>query len=196
MRAWRSTTGSSADATKAESVHVNLFGKPESTGPGDEPLLVPARPTTPWNRRLAVVLAIAAVTLVLNVIDGKLIEHDPESPQPTRLASLENDMAPRPEDIALTQVVARGMAQTQTDPAAWAHVTQVRVVSNIVVVQVGTSSKAVVERVCKQARRYVYSPNPYGAKLRRLMVLGYSELPIIGLDGKDDACVASRLEKP
>ena len=80
------------------------------------------------------------------------------------------------------------MEQTQTDPTTWAHVTQVRVVSNIVVVQVGTKSKAVVERVCKQARRYVYSPNPYGSKLRRLMVLDYSELPIIGLDGKDDAC--------
>jgi hypothetical protein len=52
------------------------------------------------------------------------------------------------------------MEQTPTDPATWAHVTQVRVVSNIIVVQVGTKSKAVVERVCKQARRYVYSPQP------------------------------------
>jgi hypothetical protein len=76
---------------------VSLFGKPESTGPEDEPLLVPARPTTPWNRRLAVLLAIAAVALVLNVIDGKLIEHDPASPQLTRLASHENDTAQGPK---------------------------------------------------------------------------------------------------
>jgi hypothetical protein len=62
------------------------------------------------------------------------------------------------------------MRKTQSDPAAWAHVTQVRVVSNNVVVQVGTKSKAVVERVCRQARRYMYSPNPYGPKLRRLMI--------------------------
>ncbi len=36
--------------------------------------------------------------------------------RPTRLGPLANDMGPFPKDIALTQVVADGMAETQTDP--------------------------------------------------------------------------------
>ena len=65
---------------------------------------------------------------------------------------------------------------------------------NFVVVQVRTGSKAVVERVCKQARRYMYSPNPYGPKLRHLLVFSDPGRLSIGLDSKNDACVASRLD--
>jgi hypothetical protein len=67
-------------------------------------------------------------------------------------------------------------------------VTQVRVVSlSFVVIQVDTRSDAVAERVCEQVRRYLFSPSPYGPKLRRLMIFSLIDPPrqLIGLD----ACV-------
>ena len=114
----------------------------------------------------------------------------PTDPQPIDF------MGPTPAGLALTQVVFYQMDKTETDPAAWSHVTEVRVVGDTVVVQVGTRSEVVVERVCRQVRRYVYSPNPYGPKLRRLLVFSDPGWLIIGLDSKIDACVASRLENP
>ena len=174
---------------------MSLFGPTVMPpGPdGERPASsVRARPSTPGNRWSAFVLVAAlAVVLVVNVVHASLVDQDPVITQPTRLGNLANDRGPFPEDIALTPVVARGMGQTQTDPAAWAHVTQVRVVSDFVVVQVRTRSKAVVERVCKQARRYMYSPNPYGPKLRHLLVFGDPGRLSIGLDGKNDACVVA-----
>jgi hypothetical protein len=152
---------------------------------------VRARPPTPGNRSWAVVLVAAlAFVLVVNVVHARLVEQDAVTTQPRRLGILTDRLGPFPEDIALTSVVSRGMGETQTDPAAWAHVSHVRVVSRFVVVEVHTRSKAVVERVCKQARRYMYSPNPYGPKLRYLSVSSYPERFSISLDGKNDACVA------
>jgi hypothetical protein len=96
---------------------------------------------------------------------------------------LRTTWAPFPEDIALTQVVVNGMAETQTDPAAWSHVTQVLAFGSAggtVTIQVATTSDAVVERVCEQARRYMYSPNPSARTC----------------DDKNDACLPIREESP
>ena len=85
------------------------------------------------------------------------------------------------------------MEQTQADPGAWSHVTQVSVVSlSVVFIQVDTRSDAVAERVFKQARRYMFSPSPYGPKLRRLKIFSIVSPPrqLISLDDKNDACVA------
>jgi len=38
-------------------------------------------------------------------------------------------VVPTLEDFELTWVVAYGMAETQTDPAAWSHVTQIRLLT-------------------------------------------------------------------
>ena len=156
---------------------------------------VPAWPPTPWMRRLGVMVAALAVVLVLNVIEVNLAEHDPVPTQPTDPQPIDF-VGPTPADLALTQVVSYQMDTTETDPAAWSYVTEVRVVSDTVVVQVGTRSQAVVERVCRQARRYMYSPNPYGPKLRRLMIFSDPGRLIIGLDSNNDACFASRLMNP
>ena len=178
---------------------MSLFGQtvmppgPDGARPATP---VPGRPPSPWNRWWpVVVLAALTVVLVWNVIDASQVEPDPVTTQ-TTLGIPTDIVGPMPQDIALTPVVSRSMGQTQTDPAAWAHVSQVRVVSSLVVVQVHTGSKAVVERVCKQARRYIYSPNPYGPKLRHLLVSSYPEQLSIGLDGKNDACVAHRPDNP
>jgi hypothetical protein len=179
---------------------MSLFGEPAVTpGPeGERPEApVPARPPTPRYRQpVVVLLAALAVVLVLNVFEVNVLQPDPVRTRLTRPDMPIDLVGPTPEDIALGRIVARGLEETQTDSAAWAHVTQVRVVSNIVVIQVGAKSDGVVERVCKQARRYIYSPNPYGPKLRRLMVFSDPGRLIIGLDGKNDACVASRVDSP
>jgi hypothetical protein len=177
---------------------MSLFGPTVPPGPdGERPASpVRARPPTPGNRSWAVVLVAAlAVVLVVNVVHARLVEQDSVTTQ-TTLGRLIDVLGFRPEDIALTPAVSRGMGQTQTDPAAWAHVSHIRVISKFVVVEVHTGSKAVVERVCKQARRYMYSPNPYGPKLRYLLVSSYPERLSIGLDGKNDACVAHRPDNP
>jgi hypothetical protein len=54
-----------------------------------------------------------------------------------------NDTGPTPEDIALTPVVAAGMREAQTDPAAWSHVTAVHVFHRNVMIHVDTGSRAV-----------------------------------------------------
>jgi hypothetical protein len=176
---------------------MSLFGETGGTpGPeGQRPEApVPGRPPTRRYRRPAVVLLAAlAVALVLNVAEVKVLQRDPAPTRPPRLASLENDMGPSPQDIALGRVVAADLEQTQTDPGAWSHVTQIRVLSlSIVVIQVDTRSDAVAERVCKQARHYMFSPSPYGPKLRHLMILSIVDPPrqLIDLDDKNDACIA------
>jgi len=150
----------------------------------------------PWYRRPAVVvLAALAVALVLNLVEVKLLAPDPVPTQPTR-PPMPFDVDTGREDSHLGRVVAADLEQTQADPAAWSHVTQVRVVSlSVVVIQVDTRSDAVAERVCEQARRYLFSPSPYGPKLRRLMIFSMIAPPrqLIGLDDKNDA--ASRLGK-
>jgi hypothetical protein len=164
---------------------MSLFGGSlQTTEPDGEPPRVPApaRPPTPWSRWWPVVVVAAlAVVLVWNVVDASRVEQDRVTAQ-TTLGNPIDIVGPTPQDLALTQVVSSGMRKTQTDPAAWAYVAHVRVVSNNVVVQVGTKSKAVVERVCRQARRYMYSPNPYGPKLQRLMIFSNPGRLIIGLD--------------
>jgi hypothetical protein len=65
----------------------------------------------------------------------------------------------------------------------------------IVTIQVATTSDAVVERVCAQARPYMYSPNPHGPHLRRLMIISHQG-PRIALDDKNDACLPIREENP
>ena len=173
---------------------MSLFGETVMPpGPEGERPEAPARPLTPWYRRPAVVVLAAALAFAL-VVDR--VEHDLVRTPPTRPSRVVDDvMGSRPEDDELSRVVADGMEQTQTNPAAWAHVTQVSVSAGSVVIQVGTRSDAVVERVCEQARRYMFSPNPYGPKLRHVMVLS-SRGPRIGLDDKNDACVPIREEKP
>jgi hypothetical protein len=56
----------------------------------------------------------------------------------------------------------------------------------------------VAERVCEQARRYMFSPSPYGPKLRRLMIFTMIDPPrqLIVLDDKNDACVPFREANP
>jgi hypothetical protein len=172
---------------------MSLFGETGVTpGPeGQRPNApVPARPPTRRYRRPAVVvLAALAVALMLNVAEVNLLEPDPVSTQPTRLGNLMNDVGPTPQEIALGRIVADGMEQTQTDPVAWAHVIQVSVFTGTIVIQVDTSSDGVVERVCKQARRYMFSPSPYGPKLRALRIYS-TRGQHIGLDDRNDACIA------
>lgn len=136
-------------------------------------------------------LATLALALVLNVIEVKLVEDHPAPTQPTHPPTPIDIVGPTPQELALTRVVADGMEKTQTDPAAWSHVTQVLAFTiGIVSIQVATKSDAVVERVCEQARRYMYSLNPYGPHLRRLLIVSRRG-PRIGLDDKNDACVAA-----
>jgi hypothetical protein len=175
---------------------MSLFGETRVTpGPeGQRPKApVPARPPTRRYRRPAVVvLAAVAVVLVLNLVEVKLLAPDPAPTQPTR-PPMPFDVNTGREDSHLSRVVAADLEQTQTDPAAWSHVTQVRVVSlSVVVIQVDTRSDAMAERVCKQARRYMFSPSPYGPKLRRLMIFSVVSPPrqLIGLHDKNDACIA------
>ena len=99
---------------------------------------------------------------VLNLVEVKLLAPDPAPTQPTR-PPIPFDVDTGREDSHLGRVVAADLEQTQADPAAWSHVTQVRVASlSVVVIQVDTRSDAVAERVCEQARRYLFSPSPYG----------------------------------
>jgi hypothetical protein len=175
---------------------MSLFGETRGTlGPeGQRPKApVPARPPPRRYRRPAVVvLAAVAVVLVLNLVEVKLLAPDPAPTQPTR-PPMPFDVNTGREDSHLSRVVAADLEQTQTDPAAWSHVTQVRVVSlSVVVIQVDTRSDAMAERVCKQARRYMFSPSPYGPKLRRLMIFSVVSPPrqLIGLHDKNDACIA------
>lgn len=181
---------------------MSLFGQTGGTpGPeGQRPEApVPARPPIPWYRRPAVVvLAALAVALVLNLVEVKLLTPDPVPTQPTQPPT-PFDVNTGREDSHLGRVVAADLEQTQTDPAAWSHVTQIRVLSlSIVVIQVDTRSDAVAERVCKQARHYMFSPSPYGPKLRRLIIFSMIDPPrqLIGLADKNDACVSIREANP
>lgn len=143
-------------------------------------------------------LAALAVALVLNLVEVKLLTPDPVPTQPTQPPT-PFDVNTGREDSHLGRVVAADLEQTQTDPAAWSHVTQIRVLSlSIVVIQVDTRSDAVAERVCKQARHYMFSPSPYGPKLRRLIIFSMIDPPrqLIGLADKNDACVSIREANP
>jgi hypothetical protein len=153
---------------------------------------VPARPPGPWYRRsVFVVLAALAVALVLNVIEANLVERDPVSTASTHRGRPWNDLDPGLDDIVLSVVVFEGMYETQTDPAAWSHVTEVPTFGPSVDITVDTESKALVERICEQARRYMYSPNPYGPKMGgSLRISRHRDLLV--LRGKNDACVADR----
>ena len=102
---------------------------------------------------------------VLNLVEVKLLAPDPMPTQPTR-PPMPFDVVTGRDDSHLSRVVAADLEQSQADPAAWSHVTQVRVVSvSVVVIQVDTRSDAVAERVCEQARRYLFSASPWVRKL-------------------------------
>jgi hypothetical protein len=173
-----------------------LFGETGMTpGPEGErsEVSVPARPPTPWYRRsVFVVLAALAVALVLTVVEANLVERDPVSTASTHRGRHFDYRGPRLEDNMLSVVVFEGMYETQTDPVAWSHVTEVSTLGPSVDITVDTGSKAMVERICEQARRYMYSPNPYGPKMGGTLRIRSRHGDLLGLRGKNDACVADR----
>ena len=168
---------------------MSLFGETGMTPGADSErpqAPVPPPPPTPWHRRAVVVLVVLAVALVLSVIEVNRAEHDAVPTQSTPAGEPWNDLGPTPEDIALTPVVAAGMREAQTDPAAWSHVTQVQVVLRNVWILVDTGSRAVLKRVCEQARRYLRSANDPEWRGLRIFTLRGGEG---GLDDLNDACV-------
>jgi hypothetical protein len=71
-------------------------------------------------------------------------------------------------------------------------VARVQVFHDTVIIRVYSGSDAMVKRICEQARRYIYAPNPYGPKLRSLMIVSSHGPGLGGLNDKNDACVAVR----
>ena len=110
-------------------------------------------------------------------MEANLVEQGPVSTQSTHRGEPRDIMGSRPEDLALSVVVAQGMDEAQTDPAAWSHVTDISTIGPSVIITVDTRSKALVERICEQARRYMYSPNPYGPKLGGDLVIRTAQDP-------------------
>jgi hypothetical protein len=176
---------------------MSLFGETEMTpGPeGERPEApVPTRPPIPWHRRAVVVLAALAVALVLNVIEGNQVEQAPVPTQTTHQLQPIDILGPSPEDRMLTVVVAQGMEEAQTDPDAWSHVTDISTIGPSVIITVDTASKAIVERICKQARRYMHTPNPYGPKMSGDLLIRNRQRVPFDLGDKNDACVADPVQ--
>jgi hypothetical protein len=158
---------------------MSLFGRTVMTpGPeGQRPEAPVPRPTThplvpPPG---VVVLAALAVAVVLNLVEMRLLAPDPVPTQSTR-PPVPFDVDTGREDSHLSRVVSL----------------------SVVVIQVDTRSDVVAERVCEQARRYMFSPSPYGPKVRHLMIFSMIDPPrqLIGLDDKNDACVPIREANP
>ena len=167
---------------------MSLFGHMVTLpGPdGERPASpVPARPSTPWFRRLVVVLAALTALLMLRVL-----ERDPVPERPRQTGNFGNEDIPRPAQIALNRAVADGMRQIRTDHGAWSQVTNVLVLGDAVIIGVNTRSVAVVERVCQQARRYIDSPNPY-PNLRRLIIAWRGAPRPPAADAPPAACASS-----
>jgi hypothetical protein len=161
---------------------MSLFGEPAETPESEG--------ERPWNRWVIIVLAALTVALALTVIAAKVFPRDPAPTRPP-VGRPWNDL-PSEEDIRQGRGLAANLAATQTDPAAWSHVTHVGVVQDIGFIKVNTESAAVVERVCKQARRFLYGP--IGPKLRFVTISSQAGAPL-RLTGKNDSCAVVK-DKP
>jgi hypothetical protein len=169
---------------------------PEGERPEDP---LPTRPPSPCYRRsVFAVLAALAVALVLSVIEANVVEQGPVPTQSTHQGQPIDVLGPRPEDIMVSVVVTQGMDEAQTDPDAWSHVTEISTIGPSVIITVDTESKALVERICEQARRYMYTPNPYGPKLGGDLLIrsrpGSRQGVFLGLGDKNDACVTDPVQ--